>query len=137
MKKLFVLLFFLGGSLYFLSGSISCKKDSRPKIDERDTVTGTYSGIEISRNSEEPPFYDTVPILVKIRKSDQDSIVCYNYKDDNCYLSFKYHNYIFISTLGYHPPSLKFVHDSIYFFYQPGLGPYYSDDRCKRISRSD
>ena len=137
MKKLICLLLVLAGSFYFLSGNIRCKKDSGPKIDERDTITGTYSGIEISRNSETPPFYDTVPIVIKIRKSDQDSMVCYNYKDDNCDFSFKYHKYIFISILEYHPPTLKYSHDSIYFFYQPSLGPYYSDDRCKRISRSN
>ncbi|MGA3013026.1 MAG: hypothetical protein ABSD71_03210 [Bacteroidales bacterium] len=75
MEKLLWLLFF-AGTFCFFQGNISCKKDTGQKIDERDTVTGTYSGIEISRNSETPLFFDTVTVLTKIRKSDQDLMVC-------------------------------------------------------------
>ena len=139
MKKLICLLF-LAGSFCLLSEIFSCKKESATinKVDERDSVTGTYSGIEITYYGDEPPYpkIDTVLKLIKIRKSEQDSIVCYNYDNDNCDFSFKYHKYVFIPTLDYHPPSLKYSNDSIFFFYQPGLGPNYSQDKCKRISRS-
>jgi hypothetical protein len=139
MKKLFCFLF-LAVSFCLLSGIFSCKKESVLiyLVDERDSVTGTYSGIEITYYGDEPPYpkIDTVLKLIKIRKSEQDSIVCYNYDNDNCDFSFKYHKYVFISTLGYHQPSLKYSNDSIYFFYQPGLGPNYWQDKCKRISKS-
>ncbi|MGA2823232.1 MAG: hypothetical protein ABSE72_06860 [Bacteroidales bacterium] len=139
MKNLICLLF-LSGSFCFLSGTFSCKKKSVVVylVDERDSVTGTYSGIEMTYYGDEPPYpkIDTVPTLVKIRKSEQDSIVCYSYAKNNCDFSFKYHKYVFISTLDYHPPLLKYSNDSIYFFYQPGLGPNYWQDKCKKISRS-
>lgn len=141
MKKLIILLF-IAGVICVLTGAPGCKKDkvnntingvTPGKVDARDSVTGTYSGIEITFNGDVEPFYDTVPVVLKIKKGNADSLVCLNYNEDNCDFSFIYRNYAFKSTYLLHPPTLRYLHDSIFFFYQPSLAPRYNDDRCKRV----
>jgi hypothetical protein len=122
--------------LIVLVGLFSCSKDTVAyyKRDERDSVTGNYSGIDIYShwNQGYTKFvHDTTSIVLNLKRSDQDSIVLLYYGD--CYYAFKYHNYRFISILDYHPPSLKYRNDSIFVHDQPMLGPVYWDDACKRI----
>jgi hypothetical protein len=131
MKKL---LFFI-----CILGIFACKKNSAPviKIDERDSVTGNYSGIWIYTNLDNYPPYDTFPIDVKLYKSETDSLIilcpykkCY---DGDPGYTFKYHNYSFSSITNIHPPRLKYRDDSIFYHWQAGLGPSWDDYLCKRI----
>ena len=118
-------------------GFFSCKKNSGSdagtyKVDERDSVIGSYSGISIFFNRDSPP-PDTNLIAVKLKKSETDSLIILCCNNDCSEPPFKYHNYSFVSTGSYHPPTLKYLHDSLIYHRVPSMGPITIDYLCKRI----
>lgn len=122
---------------------VSCAKEKNdvPKaIDIRDSVTGVYNGIEIVSGwtgELGPNFYhDTSPVDMTLSKSPIDSIVIINFSYLNIThdpYTFKYYGNIFISTDLHSPPTLRRSHDSLFFYYHPGLGPLWVDCIVKKI----
>ncbi|MBK9107599.1 MAG: hypothetical protein IPM92_04245 [Saprospiraceae bacterium] len=98
-------------------------------LDERDAYVGKYSGIKVVTawgGHGIPEFsYDTSIVKVFLLKAKQDSIVSLFFDSivlENAYL-FKLENSTFSSIKIGHRPKLVSHDDSLYYYYQPGLGP--------------
>ena len=121
--------------IFLIAGFASCKQsDNALPKDERNDVTGTYSGIIIESGwtgeSGSNFYHDTSKIVCRIDKLGDDSVICFICTNDS--FSFYYHKPVFTSFPYYHPPTLHISNDTIFFHHQPALGPYWTDVICKK-----
>ena len=110
--------------ILILTFFISCKKDKYN--DERNDVVGDYIGIKviIQYFNDSTAKYDTSNITMTLLKSSLDSVINVNFVPPIDEFLFKYHNGEFIPISGYYP-ALIMSSDSLFFYYRPGLGPYW------------
>jgi len=116
----------------------SCKKDNVIK-DYKESVIGTYSGIEVTTY-----WIDTIVgyghvtsnviLTLTLTMSGLDSVIDlrFNPAYSNGAFSFKFKNGLFSPTTYSHPPILELSKDSLYFRHQPGLGPYWTECFTKK-----
>lgn len=118
---------FLALSIFLVCISACSKQD-----DERDLVVGTYSGICVVSY-----WVDTIigfkkdtlpgPSLFYIRKSIEEQTVIFSCAQFSQEFPFSYSNGQFTSLTNYHPPTLRIHSDSLYLYYKPVLGPYWTE----------
>jgi len=116
----------------FLTMLLSCERER----DERDDVTGTYSGIRVETGRGYYDYHrDTTYISMFLTKSKTYPVVEVDFSSQISYeeFKFKYHDGIFTSLMEYHPPRLTMKIDSLYFYYQPGLGPSWTECFTRKV----
>ncbi len=122
-------------ALLLLSLLFACEKDSsttdRP-VDPRDSIIGIYEGFRVASywSNESSKFeIDTLDIVIQVSKSDTDSMVVAGImpkKETEGYI-FKYSNGMLYANGYLHPPTLRIVNDSLYFYFKPGLAPRWTE----------
>jgi hypothetical protein len=123
-QGLFILLNFI--SLIIIG--YSCKEDELS--DERETITGTYTGIRIATYWNGHGYnHDTTNVSMLLLKSDADSIINLKFQPEtnSSGFAFIYYNNTFTCIDNFHAPELIKLNDSLFFHWQPGLGPYWED----------
>ena len=118
--------------LFLLTMFVSCEREP----DERDDVTGTYSGISVVSSRVDYDYYhDTTDIEMFLTKSRKDSIIVVDFYPEiySEGFKFKYHDGKFTSLIDYHPPRLTMNIDSLFFYYQPGLGPSWTECLTRKV----
>lgn len=123
--------------LLLLIDTISCEKKKNKTKDYREEITDNYIGIRVDTHCIDTIVgyeHDTSEITISMTPSELDSIVdvafipSYSTED----FSFIYLDGQFVSTSDFHPPSLSFIDNSIYFKHQAGLAPIWIECFAKK-----
>lgn len=105
---------------------ISCGKEDRIK-----DFTGDYSGIKVLNSWSQTTGFtkDSSNVVLSLNKIVGSKV---KLSFNNLNYTFKYKNGSFSSTEDGHAPTLEIINDSLYFRYQAGLGPIYTQCFAKK-----
>lgn len=115
----------------------SCDKDEEDSFDYRNAIIGEYKGTRV--DSQMAEYGGTITskyslVTINLTKSESDSIIIISLIPGESKYPFKYSKEKFKSTQDYRPPKLSLTGDSLYFFYQPGIGPVWMECFTKKVN---
>jgi len=112
-----------------------CKKDptkTPPPIPYFQQIMGDYGGIRVNTHWVDTLVgyaHDSSAIVVSLVDEGHDSVVSlvFNPPYAGGQFSFSYSQGMLSPLSHYHPAVLSISNNSLYFWHQPGLGPYWTE----------